>query len=143
MPACSFSPMGCSCAVTRSRRAEPSGPLELAVLVFDVHPWATPDPEHAGERRRFEHLTERETRSGPEFTEAVQTTLPFDVTRREILCQQDDRHPTVVLTEDGLVLVVCLIVAIFRLCLADVCCFFRRRLRLVDLLRWRMRAPSA
>ncbi|KAM5531266.1 hypothetical protein V8D89_015067 [Ganoderma adspersum] len=101
---CRFSPMGGSCAVTHQRR-DASGNLLLRVHVFDVHPWATPDVDQAEEQRRFLHITELGTLAGREFTESLQTTFPFNVTRKDIPLTGNDRYPTVVLVEDGLLLV--------------------------------------
>ncbi|PIL33880.1 hypothetical protein GSI_03586 [Ganoderma sinense ZZ0214-1] len=109
---CDFSPMGCSCAVTQQRRDAASGESFLRVLVFDVHPWARPDPQRStSELLRDSGMVggkgegEGDTLSGLGFTESVRTTFPFDFTRRDIPLGRDDRSPTVVLGEDGLVLV--------------------------------------
>ena len=83
--------------------------------MFDLHPWARPDSQRAGaeaeaeERRGFPRRAEEEveTLGGTGFAESIRTTFPFDVTRRDIPLTPDDVHPTVVLTEDGLLLVVC------------------------------------
>ncbi|KAM5535110.1 hypothetical protein V8D89_011196 [Ganoderma adspersum] len=103
---CHLSPMGSSCAVTQRRR-DASGPPFMSTLVFDVHPWARPDPQHAEERRRFLRRAEEraDTLEGAAFPKAIRTTFPFDVTRRDIPLTPDDVHPTVVLAEDGLLLV--------------------------------------
>ncbi|KAM5543303.1 hypothetical protein V8D89_003177 [Ganoderma adspersum] len=120
---CRFSPMGGSCAVTHRRRDPSGGDLLLRVLVFDVHPWARPDAHSAvgekedgdgdgdgdeeggGEWRRFLRVTEGATRAGRAFTESLRTHFPFDVTRRDIPLAENERYPTVVLAEDGLLLV--------------------------------------
>ena len=84
----------------------------MSTLVFDVHPWACPDSPHAEERRRILRLAGSDAGAdallgGAAFAESIRTTFPFDVTRRDIPLTPDDAHPTVVLTEDGLLLVVC------------------------------------
>ena len=108
---CHLSPMGSACAVTQRRRDASGNPF-MSTLVFDVHPWACPDSPHAEERRRILRLAGSDAGAdallgGAAFAESIRTTFPFDVTRRDIPLTPDDAHPTVVLTEDGLLLVVC------------------------------------
>ncbi|KAM5533356.1 hypothetical protein V8D89_012976 [Ganoderma adspersum] len=99
---CQFSPLGGSCAVTQRRR-DASGNAFLRVLMFDVHPWARPDAQHLEERSRIQHAMETDALlPEPAFT---RTSFPFDVTRRDIPLARNERTPTVVLTEDGLLLV--------------------------------------
>ena len=103
--------MGSSCAVTQRRRDASGNPF-MSTLVFDVHPWACPDSPHAEERRRILRLAGSDAGAdallgGAAFAESIRTTFPFDVTRSDIPLTPDDVHPTVVLTEDGLLLVVC------------------------------------
>ena len=110
--------MGGSCAVTHQRRDAASGALLLRVLVLDVHLWARPD---ADEQRAFLHHPEAPepgargggarggAGAGGEWgEEELRTTFPFDVTRRDIVLADEDGDlcPTVVLAEDGLLLVV-------------------------------------
>ncbi|PIL33883.1 hypothetical protein GSI_03589 [Ganoderma sinense ZZ0214-1] len=101
--------LGCLCAVTQQRRsaAGASGTSEffLRVLVFHVHPWARPDPQRSTPLRDTEVGKRSVALLGRAFAQSIRTTFPFDVTRRDIPLGQDDRSPTVVLGEDGLVLV--------------------------------------
>ncbi|KAM5543334.1 hypothetical protein V8D89_003208, partial [Ganoderma adspersum] len=104
---CRFSAMGCSCAVTQRRSSDASGNAFLKVLVFDVHPWVARSDSDSEQRSRFLQLAGADTRSGLGFTQSVRTTFPFDVARRDIPFARDERSPTVVLIDDGLLLVMC------------------------------------
>uniref|UniRef100_A0A5K1K0Q4 Cell surface hydrophobicity-associated protein n=1 Tax=Ganoderma boninense TaxID=34458 RepID=A0A5K1K0Q4_9APHY len=111
-----FSPMGCSCAVTQ-RRNDPASDSNLntrspvlRVLVLDVHPWAGPG---AAQRNTNTNTLLLLRDTAPE-EDGVRTRLrsprpsfPFAVSRRDLPVGRDDRRPTtVVLAEDGLVLLV-------------------------------------
>nr|VWP01022.1 ABC transporter ATP-binding protein (ABC transporter ATP-binding/permease rpotein) (EC (Inner membrane ABC-transporter YbtP) [Ganoderma boninense] len=108
-PLLQFSPMGCSCAVTQ-RRHDVSRNAHLRVLLFDVHPWAGSGPGAAQRNTNTLNTLLRDTAAdedeGEDMSVLAETSFPFAVSRRDLPLARDDRCPTVVLAEDGLLLLV-------------------------------------
>ena len=103
---CTFSPMGCSVAVTQKHWTEHDATLKI--LVFDVHPLARQSREHLKDPKGV-LCTLRET---PAFAERIRTTYPFELTARCEPLGMRELYSPVVLTEDGLMLVVSLAVVV-------------------------------
>ncbi|KAI1783738.1 hypothetical protein LXA43DRAFT_1045251 [Ganoderma leucocontextum] len=99
---CTLSPMGCSVAVTQ--KTWTGGTAALKVFVFDVHPRARQDPRRLQDARGLVYATDTLFET-PAFAKRIRTTFPFEFTFRDIPLGLDELSASVVLTEDGLVLV--------------------------------------
>ena len=111
---CTLSSMGCSVAAVQKFYTT-GGCAVLKVCVFNIHPWARMDWRRLQDARGLVYATDT-LRKTPAFADRIRTTFRFEFTLGDVPLRPDELSAEVVLTEDGLLLVVRSIIVVTFSC---------------------------